>query len=253
MQKLKGLFFILLFLSPLCSFAKFPGILKRYQLGYSFVMNSAELKNGTKITGAGSFDRDTSYKTTFSTSAAFGVTTGTYIPLKRLGRSSSLALGIDYMYNMMTWKSKIPGYGGEIDFSGVTAQMALPIGLDFKFGADAITTKDRRFCGTLGVGAFPSYAVTALDNAGGISIDPAFSFAPYVKAEVGIFAGICMKVRAVYAIGNVTYMDYSESTTNAGVTSTSTSKFVGTSNLTVSLLIMPFSWMWQKEEWWNTY
>ena len=253
-QKLKGVLLLaLLFIIPLCSSAKFPGILQRYQLGYSFVINSAQLTNGTKITGAGSLDRDTSYKTNFNTSAAFGVTMGTYVPLARLGRASTLVLGIDFMYNMMTWKSKVPAFGGEIDFSGVTAQMALPIGLDFKFGADAINVKDRRFCATIGAGAFPSYALTALDNAEGLSIDPAFSVAPYVKGEVGIFAGICMKLRAVYAIGNLTYMDLSESTNTAGVTSTSTTKFLGTSNLTVSLLIMPFSFTWKKEEWWNTF
>jgi hypothetical protein len=225
---------------PVVSSAKIPGLLQRFQLGYTFVMNTAELKNTTP---------DTSYSTSFNTSAAFGVTAGTYIPLKRLGRASSLALGIDYMYNMMTWKSKIPGFGGEIDFSGATAQMALPIGLDFKFGADALTVKNHRFCATLGAGAFPSYAVTVLDNSAGLTIDPAFSVAPYVKAEVGIFAGICMKVRAIYTIGNVTYMDYKVTESGANYST----KFSGTSNLAVSLLIMPFSFKWQNEEWWNTY
>ena len=241
MQKFKGVLLALLILSPVCSFAKFPGILSRFQLGYSFVMNSGTQTSKFPVSDT----KDTLIKRNFNTSAAFGVTAGTYIPLKRLGESSMLVLGIDYMYNMMTWKASTNN-GETIGFNGVTAQMALPIGLDFKFGADALNVKNRRFCATLGLGAFPSYALTAIDNTP-LTIDPVFSVAPYVKAEVGVFAGICMKVRAIAAFGKIGYMEYSEKDTK------SSSEFYGNTNFAVSLLIMPFSFKWQQEEWWNTY
>ena len=91
---------------PITSSAKFPGILQRYQLGYSFVMNSAEYKVKQKIT-VPDFAKDTNYSYDMKTSASFGVTMGTYVPIARLGRKSKLVWGIDYMYNMMLWDSKL--------------------------------------------------------------------------------------------------------------------------------------------------
>ena len=236
-HQIKALFFLILLAGPLSSFAKFPGLLQRFQLGYSFLSNTAELSN-------------TSFPETYEmkTNAAWGFTAGTFIPIKRMGGASSLNLGIDYMYNMMTWKSTLSTQFGDLLFDGATVQMALPIGLDFKFGADALQVKTYRFCGTLGAGAYPSYALSTVTGSP-ISIDPVFAFAPYVKAEVGIYAGICMKVRALYAIGDLEYMSAKETADN----SSPTTKLTGKSNLAISLLIMPFSYKWQEEDWWNTY
>lgn len=231
--------------------SRMPGLLQRTHLGYSFLVNSAEFKVKQSVITP-DFSKDTSYTESMNTSGSFGFTIGTYIPLKRLGRKSSLNLGIDYMYNMMLWDAKYKVYDGngntyDAPFSGGTLQMALPIGLDFKFGCDAITSKDARFCATLGAGALPSYSLTALDQVS--NIDPKFSAAPYLKAEVGILAGICVKLRAVYAIGNLSYMDITEKN-DYGKTN---SQLNGTSNLTLSLLIMPFSWSWSRDYWWDTY
>ncbi len=236
---------------PTTSSAKFPGVLQRMHLGYSFLMNSAEYKVHQKIT-IPDFAKDTNYRFDMKTSATFGVTLGTHVPIKRLGRKSKLVLGIDGMYNMMLWDSKLKMYdaGGtviETPFSGATLQLALPTGLDFKFGCDALNVKNIRFCTTLGAGVYPSYSITALDQME--SIDPQFGIAPYAKFEVGVLAGICVKLRAIYAIGNLAYADE----TIKNDISNTRSQLMGTSNLTLSLLVMPFSWTWPREEWWNTY
>ncbi len=233
------------------SSAQMPGILQRTQLGYSIVMNSAEYEVKQKITDP-SFSKDTTYKYDMKTTASFGYTIGTYVPVTRLGRKSKLVWGVDFMYNMMLWDSKLRMYdaGGnfyDAPFSGATLQMALPTGLDFKFGCDALNVKNIRFCTTLGAGAFPSYSFTTLDQMS--SIDPQFGIAPYAKFEVGVFAGICVKLRAMYTVGNLSYMD--ERVKNS--VSDTRSTLTGTSNLTLSLLVMPFSWSWSREEWWNTY
>jgi hypothetical protein len=123
----------------------------------------------------------------------------------------------------------------------------LPTGLDFKFGCDALSTKNIRFCATLGAGALPSYSITTLDQIN--DIDPQFGIAPYAKFEVGVFGGICMKLRAIYAVGSLAYMDQTTKNDN----SQTRTQLNGTSNLTISLLVMPFSWTWAREEWWNTY
>ena len=246
--KLITLLFLAAIAIPKESSAKFPGILARFQLGYSFLANSAEGQGHTVIKSP-SFNQDTTIITKLNTSASWGFTAGTYFRLTHMGESGILALGVDYMYNMMTWKID---NSEPASFDGATVQMALPIGLDLKFGADAMMSRDHRFCATVGAGVYPSYSITSITDAP-ITIDPAFSVAPYIKAEVGVYAGICMKVRALYTIGDLTYMDYKESSNVNGYESSTSSKLVGKSNFAVSLLIMPFSFKWKTEDWWNTY
>lgn len=231
--------------------AKIPGLLQRTHLGYSVLFNQAEFKVRQAIITP-DFVKDTNYKYNMNTSGSFGFTIGTYVPISRLGEKSILAFGVDYMYNMMLWDTKLKTYdyaGNYYDapFSGGTLQMALPVGLDFKFGADAMTDKAIRFCATLGAGALPSYSLTALDQVN--NIDGQFGIAPYGKVELGIFAGICMKIRAVYSYGNLSYMD----DTRHDEFSKTRSQLIGKSNLTLSLLVMPFSWGWSRAEWWNTF
>jgi len=248
-QQVKGLLLIALLSVPFTGSAKFPGILKRFQLGYSFVSNKAEYSSAYKVTGV----IDTAYKPyEMKTSAAWGFTAGTYFPLKRMGNASSLNLGIDYMYNLMTWKSQVPGEGFNGQFDGVTAQMALPIGLDLKFGSDAVQVRTPRLCGTIGAGAYPSYSLTTVTGAP-ITIDPTFAVAPYIKAEVGFFAGVCIKARLLYAIGDLAYMDYKSSQNSGGIETNAQVKLIGKSNMAISILIMPFSYKWNTENWWNTY
>ncbi len=231
----------------------FPGILQRYQVGYSFVVANAQYETKSfffsDLSTIGNID--TTYKGTLNTKATFGVTMGTYIPLKRLGQKSSLALGIDFLYNILTWEDKATNsFAG---FDGFTAQASLPVGLDFKFGADAVTDKAIRFCATVGAGGSPSYSISTLTN-GGFDIDPKFNITPYVKGEVGIFAGICMKVRAIYTFTDVNYLDYGPGRkTDPFFVSESNTKFIGKNTLTLSLIVMPFSWTWKRSEWWNTY
>ncbi|HTM65743.1 MAG TPA: hypothetical protein VL093_05460 [Flavipsychrobacter sp.] len=254
-SKLKACLFTAILFLPFSSFAKFPGVISHLQLGYSFLSNKADYTSTFMLKGFGQGDVDTAYKPyEMETTLSWGFTAGTYFPLKRLGQATSLCLNVDYMYNLMTWKSKVPGFAYENNFEldGATVQMALPIGLDIKYGAHAVSLKHPRFCGAIGAGVYPSYALTTLTGVP-ITLDPAFSVAPYVKAEVGIYAGICMKVRAMYAIGDLTYMDYKHSESGGGIDTKGTAKLVGKSNFAISLLIMPFSYKWSTEDWWNTY
>lgn len=251
-KTLAGVFLLASLLLPAVTRAAFPGILQRYQLGYSFVMASADYEAHDKYSFTG-VETDTTYKFKMNTKLAYGYTMGTYIPVTRLGRVSKLVVGVDYLYNILVWGSTVPRYGlgtgsTDIDFSGFTAQMALPVGLDFKWGCDALNVKNNKFCATVGFGAMPSYSLTALDF--DVDIDPKLSVTPYAKLEAGVFAGICMKLRAVMSFGKFEYMDMKSSASGFGESST---KLTGTSNVTVSLLLMPFSFTWKKEEWWNTY
>lgn len=250
-------FVLVVLLSAEQAEARLPGFLQRYQMGYSFVVASADYTTKSRFDNSvfPTLNIDTTYTGKLNTTAAFGVTAGTFIPLKRLGQKSSLNLTIDYVYNAMTWgATKDPAGIGALstfNYSGMTVQMGLPVGLDLKLGADAVTDKAIRFCTSFGAGVTPSYNVTTLDL--NFNIDPIFNVNPYVKAEVGIFAGICWKFRAMYTLLDQKYLTYKSSEQDAFSFSESNAEMKAKSHLTLSVIIMPFSWGWKRSEWWNTY
>lgn len=230
--------------------ADLPGFLKRLQMGYSLITAStADYEGRDYIPFMGI---DTSYTHGVASKGGFGYTIGTSFPLAKLGQQSMMTLGVDYLYNAILWETALPRYGNlgvpTMAFSGTTLQMALPIGLDFKFGGEAYAIKNKRFSATIGAGAYPSYAITSLDY--DVDIDPQFSIAPYVKAEIGIFAGICMKLRVVSAFGSFNYMDMTSGDPAIAQTNT---VLTGSNTTTISLLVMPFSWTWKRYEWWNAF
>ena len=240
---------------------RLPGVLQRYEMGYSYAIGMATYKSSNNWNN-GSNNLDTSFSQDVTSTAGFGVVIGTSVPLKQLGNRCMLSLGIGYNYNMFTWDYKSPSFRNkltdgegrvyydfnELPISGVSLQMGLPISADFKFGNDAFLRKNVRFGTTFGAGVLPVAAMTAdFDNAGF-----GFGAAPFVKAEVGIFAGICFKLRAQYALGYLPFYDSKNSL--SGFTGYDVkSSLIGKQQFTFSLLIMPFSWAWQERGWWNTY
>jgi len=221
---------------------------KRIEIGYSFCMTAA-----TYTYHATTFDEstisliDTTYREKIRTKGGFGATVGTYFPVAPIGEKGSLAISLSYLYNALLWEgtsfSYSTGSEGTTSSGSGTIEMALPVGLDYKFGCDALLDKSKRFCYSVGVGAYPSLTATVYKDEAGAG----FHVLPYLKGEVGIFAGICMKVRATYAFGNIKYISYNDSYGNVQ----SETSLKGKSALTLSLILMPFSWKWEKQDWWR--
>lgn len=222
---------------------------KRIEIGYSFCMTAA-----TYTYHATTFDEstislvDTTYREKIRTKGGFGATVGTYFPIAPIGDKGALAISLSFMYNALLWEGSSFSYEsnsetGTTSSGSGTVEMALPVGVDYKFGCDALLDKSKRFCYTVGAGAYPSLTATVYkDNAGA-----GFHVLPYLKAEVGVFAGICMKVRATYAFGTLKYINYNEDYGNVQ----SQTSLKGKSALTLSLILMPFSWKWEKQDWWR--
>ncbi|WP_118950679.1 hypothetical protein [Taibaiella helva] len=236
-----------------------PGVLQRYELGYSYSIATATYKR-TETSNNG---LDTSFSQNVTSKNGFGGMIGTAIPLKRLSDRCMLALGLGYTYNMYTWDYNTPSFNGlitdengkkiydfshSIYFSGVSMQMGLPLSADFKFGNDAFLNKNVRWGTTLGIGVLPTAAMTAdFDNAGF-----GFGAAPFAKAELSFFAGICFKLRAQYAYGYIPFYDGKNTIAGWGGYNTK-STLIGKQQVTFSLILMPFSWAWNERGWWNSY
>jgi len=235
-----------------------PGFLQRYEIGYSYSVASATYKTQSQ-SGSGRFDTTLSKNVT--STSGIGAQIGFTAPLTRIGGKCILALGIGYQYNMYTWDYKTPSLSSYKDengnvvydlsalpMSGVSLQMGLPLSADFKFGNDAFLRKNTRWGCTFGAGVFPVGALTAdIDNAGF-----GFGAAPFVKAEVSFFAGICFKLRGQYAAGYLPFYD-SKNSLSAFTDYTVKSSLTGKQQVTFSLIVMPFSFAWQERGWWNSY
>ena len=239
-------------------FDKFPGVLKNYEIGYGYTKTWAELKRKEKTVRPGDGRvYDTTTTSDVSSKFGFSVATGTIIPLKQLGLKSKLALGINAIYNSYVWDyptlssatltdSGIHYIYGDFGFGGVTLNAGVAISADFKFGCDAMMDKRIRWAWTGGAGVMPSVSFTS-DFA---NLDYNFGVQPFVKTEVGIFGGILCKLRLMYAMGTLKYID-SKPALGFFDNSTSTTQLLGKGNFTASIILMPLSFMYKKSAWYN--
>ena len=254
------IFSTLLPLAAHAQFERWPTFIKAYEIGYGYSSTTADYQRTDKLT-AGSATADTTISISVKSKFGFGASMGTYFPLTQLGRKSKLTLDVSLAYNFYTWDypSYTLGttangdfsYNNSLTFSGATFNAGLPIGLSTRIGCDAMMDKKIRWCWNAGAGVLPSINLTSdLDNA-----SATFGVQPYVKTEVGIYGGLCWKIRLMYAIGNLKYIDAASKSTIAGFNFNSESnvKLTGKGNFTASIVIMPFAWMWKKSAWYNSY
>jgi hypothetical protein len=183
-----------------------------------------------------------------------GVTLGTFYRLAKLGKKTAIAFDVDVMYNFIYWK----GLGNEFYTdkaflnTATTRQLAVPLGLELKFGSDARLEKNHRFCMSFGGGVMPCYNRTALIDTGKYQAwDRNFGYMPFTKFEIGMFTGICWKVRVMYSFGEQTLLTGASNWHKNLPYGLFDFSLQQRTALTVSLLLMPFSFDWPDNGWWN--
>ncbi len=239
-----------------------PGFVKQLEIGYGYSFSAADYIIKAKgVVPDGTRTVDTTITTRTHTKGGMTETFGTSLKLKRLGKKSTLALGVDLVYSAYVWDFRTPSSGALIDsgfrfyydntlpaFDGASFTAAGMITADFKFGVDAMMDKIYRWGWTIGVGVLPSVSAT---TATGVDVDTKFGVQPVVKGEVALRGPIVAKLRLQYAVGNISFMDVSGDGIAPGTTQET--KLTGKSNFTVSLLLMPFSFLYKTSTWYNTY
>jgi hypothetical protein len=243
-------------------FEKVPGFVKQFELGYGYSFCTADyILKASGVVPDGTRVVDTTITNRVHTKGGITETFGTSLKLKRLGQKSTLALGVDITYSGYIWDFHAP-YSATLNdsgfhfnyppnaeaFDGATFTAAVPITADFKFGADAMMDKRYRWGWTFGLGVMPSVSATA---ATGIDANISFGVQPVFKGEVALRGPIVAKLRLQYSAGNITYMDNSDHPLVAGTAQQQ--KIVGKSNFTVSILLLPLSFMYKKSMWYNSY
>ena len=237
-----------------------PGVVQNLELGYGYSKAWADYKRIDRAIRTDGKLYDTTYSLSVSSKFGYSGSFGTSIPLKRLGRVSKLALGVSLVYNAYAWDYPTANgafltdsglrydYSKGFIFSSATLNTGLAISADFKFGTDALMDKQYHWSWTGGVGVMPSMNVTAdFDNA-----DAKFGVQPFVKTEVGFLAGIVVKLRLMYQMGPLTYLD-TKPGTGFVPNSQQTIQLIGKGNFSASLILMPFSFMYKRGMWYNSY
>ena len=219
-----------------------------FEIGVSYTMATAEYKTTSKYFNYVTNEQaDSVLKETIKTKAGIGGLLGHHFRLIKMGNFSSISMSINFMYDILIWEqasSYKDGYNNTASaYETATVRMGLPIGIDYKLGCDAVGDRSKRLTGSFGAGVFPEMLLTSYLDQGKSS----FKVQPYIKGEVGIFLGICMKLRGTYTMGKVNYVDYSS---DKGYWNTN-AILKGKSSFTISLVLMPASLKWKKDEWWN--
>lgn len=241
-------------------FGKMPRGLMRFQIGYSFPFTTATFKQHSLVyDDYGDNNIDTTYSRDVKSKGGFGVTLGTYIPVVHLTEKSCINVDIDFMYNLLVWDANTINYSGYSNTTGqytystnytitaATIQMGLPIGLSFKAGGEASQDRGDKLSLTLGTGVYPSLNATVFEDYAGAK----FKLQPYLKAELGFFAGVNFKVRAFYAFGKLEYINYEDKFSGLTYAYNDEASLTGKSSFLLSVMVMPLSFGWGKEAWWR--
>lgn len=231
-----------------------------YEIGVNYTMVSGTFNGVVPIYGLNNrFITDSTLKRSVQAEPGFGANLGIAVPIITTGHISNIALTFAVMYNTYKWKEINKAYNLDGTYKSLpdilnakTTQLALPIGLDYKIGADAIASSRMRLGASFGVGVVPHYNSTALDKVSDLFVpQQSIGVNPYVKAEFGFRAGFFFKLRAMYNVGNVELLNMN----NDPVPPYTHGPFKLTTNSQAifSLIVLPFSNKWGEKGWWDMY
>src|ERR1700761_4372996 len=187
--------------SPIPEKTGFEKFLERFYIGISYPLASIDVKEhysqyvGTRIL-------DTTVSKSVSSAPSFGGFIGFFVPLAYIGENSGcLAINAEIMGTYTTWDVKAVNFtngaiGAHDDATATSIAVGLPLSIDYKYGADGILDKYKRFMLTLGVGGTPTAYTNTYVKSG-----TSFAFIPFIKGEIGFFAGVGMKLRGTIGFG----------------------------------------------------
>ena len=239
-------------------FFSYFGDLRRYELGGNYAAANGVFNGVIPVYGYNNkYLGDSTMKRSLKSSPGFGASLGLAIPIISTGHISLIAVSIHAMYNQYNWNDVNQGMNVDGSFkdapkvlNAVTQQIALPFGLDWKVGCDAICTKRLILGADVGVGAVPHLNLSSIPALSDVNAQQSFGLNPYVKGEVAFFLGMCVRVRAMYTMGNVELLNIKSQI--PGYTD-GPFRITNNSNMMVSFIIMPFSGKWHESAWYNDY
>jgi len=242
---------------------KHAGFFTRLEIGFILPQYSSTFNQHYSAVNPldGSTLVDTVINIKAKSNPAYGGYLGISFPLTYLGGKAALGLSVGVKYIMCTYDlGNVTPYSSSVSpvsikSSIATTQENVPISLDVKFGNDANTDRNTRYCFTYGMGvdagmytAVNTLSSSSSSTTGSHTYDAVMSVNPFMKAEVGIFMGMLFKVRATYDFGTIKLADDNN---QYQPTETQHTTFKNTSRFELSLILLPLSATWHRADWWK--
>jgi hypothetical protein len=226
--------------------------LKRYYFGYGIPVGmnlditTKYVTDGDAGTGSVGITREMK----LTGVSGYGFQEGTFYTLQKTGGHDAVCLELGFSEYFYKYNVGPVSYGSDATFTdeSVVAIACMPIGIAYKSGGEVSMNKQDRSTLSFGVGIAPAMSIAKV-----FAVDLKFGVRGYVAAEVGIFAGIEWKLRATYYTSNSTLINVSgdllDNVTKYNVTGslgTMDVKAVAGGDFNVALVILPFSFKWDK-------
>ena len=167
---------------------------------------------------------------------------GSYFPVTIISDNSMLVANIELMasYSKLGYDSISLTSKRRFCIPQETYRVGLPISLEYHVGSDVLLNKMSKTMFSIGGGVCPTYLYSNDNN-----YQSPVLFTPFIKGEVGFFAGLAFKFRAMYYFGSIKY-GYSKDYNIADRQNILISDFKGSAGFNISLVILPFSYSWTK-------
>lgn len=175
----------------------------------------------------------------------------TYFPMTALSNRSVIALSVGVYGTSNSFTLNNFSFNGAptatMDVSDLL--IGLPIGVDYIFGGEATYNESDKVTLRAGIGAMPFVALGSLSNDAGKY--NRFSVRPYVKAELGFFAGIEWKIKGQVLLGSRNLYDIRNGDYDLqdGSNYYSNFKMDLRPSYSLGIAIMPFSFGWNSDKW----
>lgn len=223
----------------------------RFEVGYAFTYGSGSININDRFRDPSNANviLGNSRSTTFSY-RAWSAFAGKYFPLTYLSNTSMLALNVNFMGTGSVWELG----NVSLDESSVRIYEAaevlfgLPIGVDYIFGGEATLNKVDKVTLRAGAGLMPFLA------AGSWADDSQkytrLGIRPYIKAELGFFAGVEWKLKGMVVAGSREIYNIKE-----GDYRLNESSYYYSLNMkirptySIGLVVFPFSFGWENDKW----
>jgi hypothetical protein len=223
----------------------------RFEISYSYTFGAGSLNLNDRFRDQSNNNiiAGHSRSTTFNYRSASGYA-GVYFPLSYLSNNSALVLNTGLYYVGNVWHlGNISLTDGQIrSYDAADIFFGAALGVDYVFGGEATLNKSDKVTLRAGAGLMPYFAVG--DLADGSNSYGKLGIKPYVKAELGFFAGVEWKIKGMAVLGSRTVYDIKTGDYNLGDSDYYYSmNFKIRPTYSIGIAVMPFSFGWESDKW----
>lgn len=187
--------------------------------------------------------RDIKQEDNLKSKESYAVHVGSYFPITLVSDNSMLVLNIELYASVtkLSYDSIAVTARKNIMIPYETYRAGMPVSIEYRIGGDVLLNKSSKTIIGIGGGLCPQI-IKSDDYNKQIPI----LITPFIKGELGFFAGLAFKVRAMYYWGTYHYGITEEYGLFDTPNNYTKAEFNGASGFSISLVAMPFSFLWNK-------